>query len=315
MIRNVVGVVLLAAVFPVSGMAQQACSSAELAVQVLGSGGPFLGSSRASSGYLVWRNGRAVVMIDAGGGTYVRYGETPARFDDLSLLAITHLHPDHVADLPAFLWVSDMFRQRPLAVAGPSGAGPFPDMSTFVERLFDGTSGAYQVLGGTLGQPGRGVPLDVTVVDVDAAGPITVYTDGDLEVTATDVPHADAPSLAYRVRAGERSVVFSSDQAGTDRSFVAFAMSADVLVMHLAVSAQAPEPLTQLHATPAIVGQIARDARVASLVLSHLSELPEGAAAAPAFSVPMLDANVAIVQEIYDGPIVVAEDLSCIVVE
>jgi len=306
---------LLVAMLPVYGIAQQACSNAELAVQVLGSGGPFLGSSRASSGYLIWRDGRAVVMIDAGGGTYVRYGETPARFDDLSLLAITHLHPDHVADLPAFLWVSDMFRQRPLAVAGPSGAGPFPDMATFVSRLFDGTSGAYQVLGGTLGQPGRGIPLDVTVLDTDAPDPVTVFTDGDLEVTATDVPHANAPSLAYRIQAGERSIVFSSDQAGTDRSFVAFTMSADVLVMHLAVSTQAPEALTQLHATPAIVGQIARDARVGGLVLSHLSELPEGAAAAAAFSVPALDENVAVVQEIYDGPIVVAEDLSCIVVE
>ena len=315
MLRAILPVILLAVVWPVAGAAQQACSSADLAVQVLGSGGPFLGSSRASSGYLVWRNGRAVVMIDAGGGTYVRYGETPARFDDLSLIAITHLHPDHVADLPAFLWVSDMFRQRRLAVAGPSGAGPFPDMATFVSRLFDGASGAYQVLGGTLGQPGRGVPLDINVIDVDATAPIAVFANDDLEVTASAVPHADAPSLAYRVRAGDRSIVFSSDQAGTDRSFVGFAMTADVLVMHLAVSTGAPEPLRQLHATPAIVGQVARDARVASLVLSHLSELPEGAPAAPAFSVPALDANVAAVREIYDGPVVVAEDLSCIVIE
>ena len=313
--RKILSAILLIVVWPVSSLAQQSCDRADFAVQVLGSGGPFLGSSRASSGYLVWRNGRAVVLIDAGGGTYLRYGETSARFDDLSLLAITHLHPDHVADLPAFLWVSDMFRQRPLAVAGPSGAGPFPDMATFVSRLFDGSSGAYQVLGGTLGQPGRGVPIDVRVVDVNAPAPIAVFADDDIEVTATSVPHANAPSLAYKIQAGERSVVFSSDQAGTDRSFVAFAMRADVLVMHLAVSPQAPEPLRQLHATPAIVGQVARDARVASLVLSHLSELPEGAPAASAFSVPALDANVAAVGEIYDGPVVVAEDLSCIIVE
>jgi hypothetical protein len=35
--------------------AQAPCSSEPLAVQVLGSGGPYAGDTRASTGYLVWR--------------------------------------------------------------------------------------------------------------------------------------------------------------------------------------------------------------------------------------------------------------------
>ncbi len=36
------------------------CRQAELAVQVLGSGGPELAGGRAASGYLLWRGGRSV---------------------------------------------------------------------------------------------------------------------------------------------------------------------------------------------------------------------------------------------------------------
>ena len=116
-------VLALAAAAPAAVAAQSACAGEPLAVQVLGSGGPTAGGTRASAGYLVWRAGRAVVMVDAGGGTFLRFGEAGARLDDLSLLAISHLHPDHVADLPALLWLSEMGRQRPLPIAGPSGGG------------------------------------------------------------------------------------------------------------------------------------------------------------------------------------------------
>ena len=109
---------------PNGALAQTGCWAEPLMLQVLGSGGPFAGGTRASTGYLIWRDGRALVMIDAGGGTFLRFGEAGARLQDLSLLAISHLHPDHVSDLPALLWLSEQARRQPLRVAGPSGAGP-----------------------------------------------------------------------------------------------------------------------------------------------------------------------------------------------
>src|SRR5262245_45577366 len=86
---------------------QDRCGADPLAVQVLGSGGPFATTNRASSSYVVWRAGRAVVLVDMGGGAFLRFGEAGARLEDLSLLAISHLHPDHVSDLPALLWLSE----------------------------------------------------------------------------------------------------------------------------------------------------------------------------------------------------------------
>ncbi len=292
--------------------AQANCSSEPLAVQVLGSGGPYAGGTRASTGYLVWRNGRAVVMVDAGGGTFLRFGEAGARLQDLSLLAISHFHPDHVSDLPALLWLSDQARQQPLTVAGPSGAGAIPSVETFITRLFDTGRGAFPLLGGTLGQPGAGVRLDVVTVDAAAPVPATIWSDNDLEVRAIGVPHGDTPSIAYRILIDNRAVVFGSDQNGSDSKFTRFASGADVLVMHLALSQRAGEPLAQIHARPASVGRVARDAKAKRLVLSHFIRALSSSATPDWFSLFDLDQAVGEVRKFFSGPIDAAVDLQCI---
>lgn len=92
----------------------KACGEEGVAVQVLGSGGPIADDARAGSGFLVWQDGRARALVDAGGGTFVRFGEAGARLADLELIALTHLPTDHAAGLPAILkggYFSD--RERP----------------------------------------------------------------------------------------------------------------------------------------------------------------------------------------------------------
>jgi ribonuclease BN (tRNA processing enzyme) len=292
--------------------AQSACAREPLAVQVLGSGGPNAGGTRASTGYLVWRAGRAVVMIDAGGGTFLRFGEAGARLQDLSLLAISHLHPDHVSDLPALLWLSELAREQPLKIAAPTGAGAFPSFAAFISRLFDSSSGAFPILGGTLGQPGQGVRLDVAAVDATVGTSSAIRSGDDLEVSAIGVPHGKVPSLAYRVRAGDRTIVFGGDHNGNDERFADFAAGADLLVLHFGLSARAPDPLAQLHARPAAVGEIARKARARHLVLSHLMEAPPTVRTPEWFSLTDLGEAVGEVRKHFSGRIDTAVDLQCI---
>ena len=297
---------------PARASAQANCSSESLALQVLGSGGPSAGGRRASTGYLIWRGGRAVVMVDAGGGTFLRFGEAGAKLQDLSLLAVSHLHPDHVSDLPALLWLSELARQERLKVAGPSGAGTFPSFDVFLRRLFDAGGGAFPILGGTLGQSGRGVRLDVVVVDAAAATAQGVLSDTNLEVSAIGVPHGDVPSIAYRIEVDGRSIVFGSDQNGGDPRFSTFASRADVLVMHLGLSEQAAAPVTQLHATPATVGRLAHNATAKQLVLSHFMKAPPTVTTPEWFSLFDLDHTVAEVRKYFSGPVMAAADLQCI---
>jgi ribonuclease BN (tRNA processing enzyme) len=62
------------------------------------------------------------------------------------------------------------------------------------------------------------------------------------------------------------------------------------------------EPARRLHAPPGVIGEIARESGARQLVLSHLM----------ARSLRDLDQNLAAVRSSYVGPIVVANDLHCI---
>jgi ribonuclease BN (tRNA processing enzyme) len=287
-----------------SGAAAQSCAAGPATVQILGSGGPAINRERASASYLLWVDRQARMLIDMGGGTYLRFAQSGAKLSDLALVGISHLHPDHVSDLPALLWLSRQLRTEPLPIVGPSGnsvGGPAgndvaPDFPTFLARLFDEKNGAFQVLGATLGASrGNGVRLNVSVVEVAKAEPSIVFKGPDLTVTALGIPHANMPTLAYRVETPAGSAVFSSDQNGTNPKFVDFARNANVLIMHLAIAAGATSPL---HAAPAVVGRIARDAGVGRLIVSHIGQFD-------------LEAAIGELKQSYTGPLTIGADLQC----
>lgn len=282
-----------------SNASAQSCVGNPVAVQILGSGGPRANPDRASSSYVLWIGAQAKILVDMGGGAFLRFGQAQAKLSDLSLVAISHLHPDHVSDLPALLWLSHQARKDPLPIAGPSGNEVAPSFSTFLSRLFDEKTGAFQVLGPTLGatqgKTGGGVRLEVGVVDVMKAEPSIVFDRQGVTVTALGIPHGDIPTLAYRVQTRDVSVVFSSDQTGTNPRFVEFAKGANVLVMHLAIAAGATNPL---HASPAVVGRVARDAGIGRLIVSHIGQFD-------------LDAAIAELKKVYTGPLTIGADLQC----
>lgn len=295
--RIAVGLVAFVLV-PDYGWTQQ-CVGSPLAVQVLGSGGPRINPQRASAGYLLWVDSEARVLVDVGGGTFARFGQSEAKLSDLSLVAISHLHPDHVSDLPALLWTSQNLRSTPLPISGPSGNDVVPEFSVFLRRLFDGKEGAFPMLGATIagrqGAAGGGVPLEVGVVDVTKKSPSNVFEREGLTIVAQGIPHGNIPALAYRVDTRGRSVVFSTDQNGSDPAFIEFANGADVLVMHLAIAGGTTNPL---HASPAVVGQVARNAGAKRLIVSHIGQFP-------------LPEAMAELQKFYSGPVTVAADLQC----
>ena len=299
MIRSV-ALCLLAVLAIPSGVLAQSCVSTPVAVQILGSGGPMVNRDRASTSYLLWIDAQAKILVDVGGGAFLRFGQAQAKLSDMSLVAISHLHPDHVSDLPALLWLSHLSRKEPLPIIGPSGNDLVSGFPTFLSRLFDAKNGAFQVLGPTLGGVpvaggGGGIRLDVSVVDVTKSEPSTVFDREGVTVTALGIPHGQIPTVAYRVQTRNTAIVFSSDQTGTDPRFVDFARGANVLIMHLAIAAGAT---SSLHAPPAVVGRVAQGAGVGRLILSHIGQFD-------------LDAAIVDVKKFYTGPLTVGADLQC----
>ncbi|MDJ0710524.1 MAG: MBL fold metallo-hydrolase [Woeseiaceae bacterium] len=285
-----------------SAIANETCSkSPGVALQILGSGGPIADDGRASSGYLVWIDGETRVLIDAGGGTFLRFGEAGASFAELDFVGLSHFHTDHSADFAALLKSGNFSaRKQSLRVAGPAGARQFPGLNGFLTSLFDGDSGAYAYLSSYLDGT-SGTPM-LTRREVGQGEQVIVYTSDDLVVDAMRVPHGIVPAVAFRVRSGEDTIVFASDQNGGDPAFAEFAADASILVMHMVVPEDIAGVGRRLHAPPSVIGTIAATANPDTLVLSHFM----------ARSLRDLGRNVELVRERYRGEVVLADDLMCV---
>ena len=273
-------------------------------LQVLGSGGPVADDARSSTSYVIWLAGRSRILVDFGSGAFLRFGEAGARFEDLDHIAISHFHTDHSADLVALLktgYFSD--RRRDLSVSGPSGNGPFPGLAKFLDKLI-GKEGAYAYLAGYMdGSSGLSLLQPITL-DAAARKRMPVFGDDEssLQIEAIGVPHGIVPALAYRIRVGDKMIVFAGDQNGNDDAFTRFARDADVLVMHMPVPESVRGGGRQLHAPPSRIGEIASAANARTLVVSHFM----------ARSLRDVDANIDIIRSKFDGEIIRASDLQCI---
>jgi len=274
-----------------------------VSVQVLGSGGPIANSSRASAGYLVWVDGSARLLVDAGGGTFARFGESAADIADLDAIALTHLHVDHAVELPAYLksaWFGP--RERPLPIVGPSGNRAFPDLTAFMQRLFGQDSGAFQYLSGYLSGSGGFFKTPLYESDADSREPHEILKTPHFTLFATGVTHGPVPALGYLVETGGRRIAFSGDQNGNNPAFGKMIAGADLLVMDHAVPENTDDTAASLHARPSEIAQLADDAGVRHLLLSHLMPRSER----------VLQDSLALISKRYHGKLTVAEDLMCV---
>jgi ribonuclease BN (tRNA processing enzyme) len=298
--------------WPAAALAQ-ACGGNGVSLQVLGSGGPELQGKRAGSSYLLWIDGQARVLVDAGGGAALRFGESGAQMRDLDVLLFTHLHADHSSDLPALIkssWFED--RNRPLPIFGPTGNRLMPSTVTFVRDLFDGTRGAFRYLGEFISPLDKSsyklAPRDVREPPPKIGAPrnkgpaiLPVYSNERLRVQAVSVVHGPVPALAWRLEAGGKSVVLSGDTNGEGDALARLAAGADLLVAHNAVPEGAGGVERGLHMPPSVIGQIAQTAKVKQLVLSHRMLRTLGKE----------DETLAAIRKSYSGPAAFADDLSC----
>lgn len=292
--------------FMVVGVAAECPPPEGVAVQILGSGGPIADDERASTGFVVWHDGRARVLVDAGGGTFLRFGQAEARIEDLDLIAMTHFHTDHASDLSALL-KSGYFsaRQRALTISGPDGNHLVPGLETFLVRQFDAEQGSFSYLSGFLDGGGNLFALDAVEVAADTADPVTVWEEEGLKVSAVGVHHGPIPTLSYRIALDGRHIAIGGDQNLETGHFAPLAANADFLIMPMAIPEDAGSVAANLHARPSAIGRFVAEAEPGHLVLSHLM----------ARSLRNLDAQLGRIREHYSGPLTVAEDLSCHVVE
>jgi len=286
-----------------AGPAGASCPGA-VSVEVLGSGGPIADDERASAGYLVWIDGRARLLIEAGGGVFQRFGASGAKVGDLDAILVGHFHVDHTNDLPAIL-KSGSFepRRAPLSFVGAASGSGYPGAKDFLSALYDPKTGAFRYQSGFLDGSGDLPRLDPVEVKTTRNEAVVVLENDDLKVTAIPVVHGPVPALGFLVETGGARIVFGGDQGSESKFFERFLAdgTVDLLIAHHAIpQAEGGEP-NLLHRSPRQIGELAAAIGAKHLVLSHNMQR----------ALVKLDAGLAAIGENYDGPVEVADDLSC----
>jgi ribonuclease BN (tRNA processing enzyme) len=222
------------------------------------------------------RHGGCTLLVDAGLGTLQKLAVLGVSLAEPDVVAFTHLHLDHTAELAPMLFSlrnTGIGRRKALTLLGAPG---FRDFHERLRRTYGSWVEAedYSLL-----------------VEEISSRPVSL---GPLVLTAVPVLHTPQ-SVAFRVEDTEtgKVIAFSGD---TDvcAGIVTAAKNADVAVLECSFP---NERKVRGHLTPAEAGELAAAARVKKLVLTHFY--------------PECDEADILGQcrETYSGEIILAEDL------
>ena len=285
-------------------LAQSAATNGTRLILLGTGGGPTPKKNRSASAQVIVVNGVSYV-VDCGNGVGRQFVSAGLKLASIRNVFLTHQHSDHNADYGNLLllaWETDLAHR-----VDTYGPPPLVKMTKLFLEMNE-----YDIKT-RIADEGR-VPLEPLIHphEITAAG--LVMEDASVKVTCALVAHPPVvPAFAYRFDTKDRSIVISGDTAPSE-NLVKLAMGADVLVheaMYLPAlekliatepnAARLKEHLLASHTTTEQVGRIATEAKVKTLVLSHL--VPGG--------YPFIEDKVWLdaVRPYFAGEIIVGRDL------
>jgi len=216
---------------------------------VLGSGTGWPRLERGAPGYLLQVAGENI-LLDMGPGTIYRLLKAGVQISEIDGIFLSHFHPDHVTDLIPFFFATRYAlgykRERPFWLIAGEGFSQFHQ-------------GLRQAFGHWVDPPEGLMQLQ----ELSTKYPSALLMP-PLEIRSAPVVH-NPESLAYRIEYQGKSLVYSGD---TDYapSLIDLARGADLLILECAAPEGAKVPG---HLIPSLAGQIAGEAQVKRLLLTH----------------------------------------------
>lgn len=283
--------------------------SGEIRVTILGSGDPFVKPSQASASLLieVGNDQRDFFFFDLGSGALANFNGLRLPVTATTRVFLTHLHADHVGDMPTLLWsLAKGGRRDPVEVWGPAGEYRPLGTRAFLEHLHAAHAWDMESLNGHPGQSGSRTVT--TEVPYDA--PATVYERNGVTISSFPVVHILNGAVGYRLDYAGRSVVFSGDTRPC-HPLVDACDGADLLIHEtfpspsvFAKKTGAPEELAELivngsHTSPTMAGKVFARAGARMSVMWHF--VVDHDTVGPAFQEMRAQ---------HDGPVVIAQDLT-----
>ncbi|AXB47248.1 MBL fold metallo-hydrolase [Amycolatopsis albispora] len=221
---------------------------------ILGCSGSIPGPNRAASGYLLEAEG-FVLGIELGNGTLAQLQLTRDPFE-LDALLLSHLHPDHCADVSALTVLRRYHPELPydrrpakLPLYGPAGTAA---------RL----ANAYA--------PNAAELAETDLSDVYDFRELTEGTThiGPFELDVAQVDHP-TPAFGLRIRHGGRALAYTGD-TGPCAALAGLAADADVLLSEASWTDAADRP-PGVHLSGKQAGELARESRARRLLLTHVA--------------------------------------------
>ncbi len=210
-----------------------------------GTGVPYL---RRGSPALAVKAGGRLALLDLGSGACRALLKHDLDFNQVDLIALTHLHPDHLGDLVPFLFATryslGYTRQEPFYILAARGFHDF-----------------YRRLQGAFGQWVEAPSGLLRVQELNPDG-LDQADFGELMVKSAPTRHISG-SLAYRLEADGVSLVYSGDTDVSD-SLVDLAQGVDLLILECANPFKVAG-----HLTPIEAGRLAVRAGASRLLLTH----------------------------------------------
>src|SRR5688572_3530412 len=312
--RTFIGTVAASAVTPalsdVPLEAQASQGAKPMKITLLGTGTPAPSLERQSSGFL-FEVGSDVIVMDHGPGAHQRLIESGRRSVDVTHAFFTHLHYDHCMDYGRLVlqrWDQGAGRIPDLQVRGPTPIARMTEQLFGEDGIYAGDIAArtthrssldvFEARGGKLPRL-RPAPR---VTEIRAG---SVVDGNGWKVTVGHAQHAQPylACVALRLDTSEGSICYSGDSGGVPDSLVQLAKGCDLLIaMNHFFSGSEPtaafRAATGNHRDNA---EIARRAGVKTLVLTHLTEQ---------IDLPGIREQIVHeIQEVYDGTVILGEDL------
>ena len=270
-------------------------------IKLLGTGCPSPSYKRFGPSTLI-QIGKKNYLFDAGSGVSQRLNQSNIKSSEIEALFITHMHSDHIIDIYQ-LYISGWHQGRiePFKIIGPVGIRDFfeTQLQAFQEEL-EGRKN-WEARPNKLG-------LDYVILEIDKN---YTFFDDEVKITPFEVDHKPVdPAYGFKIEfseKGEDKKIIISGDTRKSKKLIKESLNANALVHEVFVSLEFDNKrmtketiknVSDYHTNPNEVGEVAAEANVEKLILTH-------------FVPPVFDKSKlkAVVSEKYKGELIIGEDL------